>query len=71
MNTFILGYWMIRDPIPQVELPTEKRKKELRKELADSEHFLLLDRRFRDIVWRVRYTSPGYQRDRVIEQFWK
>jgi hypothetical protein len=30
-----VGYWMIRDPIPQIELPTEKRKKELRKELAD------------------------------------
>jgi hypothetical protein len=57
-------------PIPQVELPREKRKKELGKELADSEHFLLLDHSFRDIVWRIRYMNPGYQQDRAIEQFW-
>jgi hypothetical protein len=52
-------------------LPTEKRKKELRKELADSEHFLILDHRLRDIIWRIRFTKPGRQRDRSIEQFWK
>jgi hypothetical protein len=56
---------------PLVELPTEKRKKELRKELADSEHFLSLDHRFRDVAWRIRLTNPGRQRDGVVEQFWK
>jgi hypothetical protein len=62
---------LIWDPVPRVELPREKRKKDLRKELADSEHFPLLDHRFRGIVWRIRYVSPGYRRDGAFEQFWK
>jgi hypothetical protein len=66
-----VGYWMIRNPIPQVELPTERRKKELRKELVDTEQFLTLDYRFKDIVRIPRYMNPGYERYRVIEQFWK
>jgi hypothetical protein len=66
-----IGCQLIRDPIPQVELPTERRKKELRKELADSEHLLILDYRFGDVVWRIRFVNPGRQRDRAIEQFWK
>jgi hypothetical protein len=62
---------LIRDPIPQVEFTTERRKKELREELADSEYFLLLDYRFRDIVWKIKFTNPGYQLDQTIERFWK
>jgi hypothetical protein len=65
--------WLIRDQlrIPQVELPTEIRKKELKQELEDSEHFLTLDYRFKAFVWRIKYIEPGPQRNKAIERFWK
>jgi hypothetical protein len=65
--------WLIRDQlvIPKVELPTEIRKKELKQESEDSEHFLTLDERFISLVWGTKYKTPGLQRDHVIGRFWK
>jgi hypothetical protein len=68
-----VGHWIVQvqSLIPQVELPTETRKKELEQEPADSEHFPLLDVRFKSFVCGIKYMRPGLQRNRMIEKFWK
>jgi hypothetical protein len=56
-----VGHWLVQDlSIPQVELPTETRTKELGQELADSERFLLMDDRFRNFMWGLKYMRQDH-----------
>jgi hypothetical protein len=64
---------LIRDQLTilQIELPTEVSKKELRQQLADLDHVLILDDRFRSFVWEIKHMRSGSMRNQVIEPFWK
>jgi hypothetical protein len=66
-------HWLIRDQltVSQVELPTEVRKDELGEHLADSQHFLRLDYRFKSFMWEIKHMRSGSGRNQVIERFWK
>jgi hypothetical protein len=44
--------WLTQSMFPEVELPTEVRKKELRSRMAGIEQSMLQDPRFHSFVWR-------------------
>jgi hypothetical protein len=64
-----LNQWLVQPKFTQVELPAEIRKKELKQEIADCEHYMLQDSRFFSFVWRLKYMNPGPERHKAIEQF--
>jgi hypothetical protein len=63
--------WLIRPKFPEVELLTEARKKELKREMAEIEHYRLQDSRFHSFMWTLKYKEPGPERYKAIEKFWK
>jgi hypothetical protein len=61
---------VIQPKFPEVELPTEVRKKEPRSRMAAIEQSMLQDPRFHSFVWTLKYQEPGPRRYRAIERFW-
>jgi hypothetical protein len=65
---FISNQWK---SISHVELPTERRKKELQEEIEVAQRSLELDDSFKPFVWRFKYMNSGPQRDKMIERLWR
>jgi hypothetical protein len=56
-----INQWLVQlKEIPQVELTTEVRRKELRQEMADAEHSLSMDHLFVSLMWRLKYSNRGH-----------
>jgi hypothetical protein len=66
-----VNHWRIQSPIPQVELPTERWKKELKKVIEEAQHSLELDDRFLPFAWRLTHMDSGLQRDKAISKLWR
>jgi hypothetical protein len=64
------NFWRCQSKIPQVELPTEIRKTELKRRMEVSEQQLIADPRFHAHAWRIRNTF-GAQRERSLKNFWR
>jgi hypothetical protein len=48
--------------IAQVELPTEVRKRDFRKQLGDTEHYLAQDVRIQRLFFEIKHMQRGSQR---------
>jgi hypothetical protein len=51
--------WLIQSKFSELELTTQLRKKELKKEMAEIERYMLQDSRFHSFVWSLKYKKPG------------
>jgi hypothetical protein len=67
-ESFSVSQWKVTPP---VESPLEITKRQLRRDLEDSEHVLTQDYRFKSFMWSLKYMTLGPQRHKAIEQFWK
>jgi hypothetical protein len=64
------NFWRCQSKIPQVELPTEVRKAELKRRIEASEQQLATDPKFHAHAWRIR-NFFGSQRDSALKSFWR
>jgi hypothetical protein len=42
----------------------------LTKQLEDPEHYLILDEHFSGLLFEIKCTRPGRQRNKILELFW-
>jgi hypothetical protein len=66
----VVNHWSIRLETPQMESPAVIRKRELMKQLEDLEHYLTLDGRFFGLLFEIKSTRPGRQRNKILDLFW-
>jgi hypothetical protein len=64
------NFWRYQSKVPQIELPTEIRKAELKERMKASEQQLITDSKFHEHAWRIRH-SFGSQRERSLRDFWR
>jgi hypothetical protein len=64
------NFWRSQSKVPQVELPTEIRKAELKRRTKASEQQLSTNSKFFGAAWRIRH-SYGRQREEAMRNFWK
>jgi hypothetical protein len=64
------NFWRCQLKIPQIELPTEIRKSELKKRMNDSEQQLVTGPKFHAHAWRIR-NFFGSQRESALRNFWR
>jgi hypothetical protein len=64
----VSNHWRRQSKIPQVELPTEVRKAELKRRMKASEQQLLPDPKFFNSAWRIK-ESFGNQREKTLREF--
>jgi hypothetical protein len=57
--------------VKQVHPAHPSRDEEREREIAESEHFLKLDWRFRHVVDQMKSLGPGPERIAVIDDFWR
>jgi hypothetical protein len=60
-----------RHSLPEVELPTEIRKTELKRRISEIEQYMSHDPRFHSFLWSLTYQHPGPERYKAIEKFWQ
>jgi hypothetical protein len=70
MDNLVSNHWRKQSEIPQVELPTEIRKAELKRRMKASEQQLVSDPKFHDSAWRRRH-SFAPQREKSLAKFWR
>jgi hypothetical protein len=66
----VSNHWRRQSDIPQVELPTEIRKAELKRRMKASEQQLIPDQKFFESAWRIKNTF-GPQREKALTKFWR
>jgi hypothetical protein len=64
------NFWRGQSKIPQVELPTEIRKSELKRRMNVSEQQLITDPKFHAHAWRIK-NFFGVHRESALRNFWR